>query len=152
MEYLKATLSLLVKLAILAGIVLAILNRQKISDFFNWGGYRQVDFSTLVSYGNFYDTKNVCTRAFYLQTPQKKVLAINLKSSDSGHEIWVENPTGNEVISSVDSLPQRAVDAQICGKFEKGRNSFGNSSLWNFQLTVDHFQTYGDAFSFDAGN
>jgi hypothetical protein len=58
---------------------------------------------------------------------------------------WINNLTGKDIIFIYSAATSKYVWARLCGSFESHRGGeFGNPSVWNHQLTVKKFETFGE--------
>lgn len=131
-------------------IVFIYLNLQKRRRELEVPGYQNVDLVTLLSFGNFYNGKQVCTGGFYFQTDRLSIIKVSLKENEYTRSAWVSLPAGKEIITKI-SGKNRYVVASICGYFESHRTGeFGSPAVWNHQLTVEEFKTLGDQKDFDG--
>ena len=118
---------------------------QKSGQFFGFSQYKTVKLIDLLSYGNLYTGKKICTRGFYVQSVQVSIIKVSLEDDNFTRSAWILNPTGKEIVTQIPGR-ERITEATLCGSFESQRaGEFGNPSVWNHQLTVDKFQTHGDA-------
>lgn len=114
--------------------------------FVNWQkDEKSVAIVDLLSFANFYNEKKVCTRGYYVETEAYTILKASIAEDVFTRSIWIKNPTEKEIIIKVPGISDRYIDAKICGFFETTRaGEFGIPSVWNHQLTVEKFQTYGE--------
>ena len=133
-------------IAVLGGIlVFGFINWQKSGNFFGFSPYKTVDLSELLSFANFYDSKKICTLGYYVQTGRLTILKVSLDEDEFTKSIWINNPLEEQIIFPSSVYPNKKVTAKICGHFESHRaGEFGNPSVWNHQLTVEKFETYGE--------
>ena len=140
MGYIKFLVPIILILALIYGLV----NWQKTGYFFSFSLYKDVDLLDLLSYANLYSGKKICTQGFYVQTPGTSILKVSLGEDEFTRSTWITNPTGNEIILQSPYAPDKSVQARICGFFESQRaGEFGNPPVWNHQLTVEKFETFG---------
>lgn len=131
-------------LIILAIYVMA--NFAKTGQFLKLSYFKNVELIDLLSFGNFYNNKKICTKGYYLQTPRLSILKVDPKDSEYIRSAWVKVPKGAEIITEV---PQesRMVLATICGRFESKRaGEFGDPPVFNHQITVEKSEIHGDPF------
>lgn len=126
-------------------LVYGFINWQKSGIFFGFSPYKEVRLVDLLSFGNLYDGKKVCSTGFYIKTPDLEILKVSLEEDRYTRSTWINNQTGKDIIFSTTSSSSKYVWARLCGSFESHRGSeFGTPSVWNHQLTVEKFQTFGE--------
>lgn len=148
-EGIKSLAGLVLLGSLVAVVVYGFINWQKNGRLFGSSPYKNVGLIDLLSYANVYDGKKVCTKGFYVSTPSLSIIKVSLNEDEFTRSAWVKNSTGDEIIISIPAVPERYIEAELCGYFESGRaGEFGNPSVWNHQITVEKFQTFGDPQSF----
>jgi hypothetical protein len=129
---------------IISALIFGLYNWQKTGQFFGISTYKNVDLVQLLSYANLYSGKKVCTKGYYLQTPNISILKVSLEDDQFTRSAWISNPTEKPIILQSQYAPEKSVQAKICGFFESRRaGEFGNPPVWNHQLTVEKFETFG---------
>lgn len=114
------------------------------SQFFGFSPYKTVRLIDLLSYGNLYDGKRVCTRGYYVDTINYTILKVSLADSELSRSAWVSDLENREIITRVPGK-DRAIIAEICGYFQSKRGSeFGRAPFWNHQIIVEKYETFGD--------
>lgn len=132
--------------AIIIGILFyGFVNWQKSGNFFGFLPYKEVKLVDLLSYGNLYDGKKVCTEGFYVKTPDLEILKVSMEEDRFTKSTWVNNQSGKDIIFTVSASSSKYVWAKLCGEFKSGRGGeYGTPSVWNHQLTVEKFETFGE--------
>ncbi len=135
---------LLILVILAAFLIWGLASWQKNGSFFGFSPYKTVNLIDLLSYGNLYDGKKVCTRGYYLQADLLSIIKVSLKDDNYTRSAWVLNPTGQEVITQIPGQ-ERIIEATVCGYFASQRaGEFGDPPVWNHQITLEKFQTHGD--------
>ena len=132
--------------AIIAGILIyGFVNWQQNGSFFGFSPYKEVKLVDLISFGNLYDGKKVCTEGYYVKTHDLEILKVSMEEDRFTKSTWVENQSGKDIIFTTPAAPAKYVWAMLCGKFQSHRGGeFGEPSVWNHQLTVEKFETFGE--------
>lgn len=137
-------IKLLIPIAIILAVIFGLYNWQRTGQFFGFSQYKNVDLTELLSFANLYSGKKICTQGFYVQTPTTSILKVSLSEDEFTRSAWVNNPTEKEIILQSSYAPEKSVQAKICGLFESRRaGEFGNPPVWNHQITVEKFETFG---------
>src|SRR3989344_263961 len=123
--------------AITVGVLFyGFVNWQKSGNFFGFSPYKEVELVDLLSFGNLFDGKKVCSTGFYIKTPDLEILKVSMEEDRYTRSTWVNNQTKKDIIFSITSSSSKYVWATLCGYFESHRGGeFGNPSVWNHQLT-----------------
>lgn len=122
-------------------IILGLYNLSKTGSLLGDGEYKRVELVELLSFGNFYSGKKICTRGYYVKDYRLSIIRVNLKEDELiTRSAWVRTPN-EDIITS--RLSTRYVEAELCGFFESKRGSeFGDPSVWNQQITVEKYKLY----------
>lgn len=124
--------------------VFAIVNFANYGSILGRSKYTRVELVQLLSYGNLYNGKNVCTRGYYVEEDKLRLLKVSLNEDNYTRTSWVV-PGDREIITRIQGSGAKAVEAELCGKFESARNGeFGEPPVWIAQITVDSYKTFGD--------
>lgn len=132
-------------LVIIVGLLIyALLNISKYGHYLGKPKYNRVELVELLSFGNFYNGKDVCTRGHYVEDEKLKILKVRLDEDRFTRAAWVE--TGErEIITRLPNSGMRSVEVEICGLFQSSRNGeFGEPSVWITQITVASYKTFGE--------
>ena len=144
-ERIRSYFGLLLIIAMVAVSLYSIINFSKYGQFFGKTDYRKIDLVVLLSYGNLYSSKNICTEGFYIKTQKLSIIKVSLAENQFTRSAWVKTNGDQEIITQFPGLGDRYVRAAICGYFESARNGeFGDPPVWNHQITVSSYQTLGD--------
>ena len=136
---------LIVSIIIVGVLFYGFVNWQSSGNFFGFAPYKEVKLVDLLSYGNLYDGKKVCSEGFYVKTPDLEILKVSMEEDRFTRSTWINNQTGRDIIFSTTSSSSKYVWAKLCGSFESHRaGEFGHPSVWNHQLTVEKFETFGE--------
>ena len=132
--------------AIIVGVIFyGFVNWQRSNNFFGFAPYKEVRLVDLLSFGNLYDGKKVCTEGFYVKTPDLEILKVSMDENRFTKSTWVKNQSEKEIIFTYYAAPSKYVWARLCGSFQSQRGGeFGEPSVWNHQLTVEKFETFGE--------
>jgi|SRR3989344_5168657 len=132
--------------AIIVGVIFyGFVNWQRSDNFFGFAPYKEVRLVDLLSFGNLYDGKKVCTEGFYVKTPDLEILKVSMDENRFTKSTWVKNQSEKEIIFTYYAAPSKYVWARLCGSFQSQRGGeFGEPSVWNHQLTVEKFETFGE--------
>ena len=132
--------------AIIVGVLFyGFVNWQSSGNFFGFAPYKEVKLVDLLSYGNLYDGKKVCSEGFYVKTPDLEILKVSMDENRFTKSTWVKNQSEKEIIFTYYAAPSKYVWARLCGSFQSQRGGeFGEPSVWNHQLTVEKFETFGE--------
>ena len=132
--------------AIIVGVIFyGFVNWQRSNNFFGFAPYKEVKLVDLLSYGNLYDGKKVCSEGFYVKTPDLEILKVSMDENRFTKSTWVKNQSEKEIIFTYYAAPSKYVWARLCGSFQSQRGGeFGEPSVWNHQLTVEKFETFGE--------
>lgn len=136
----------LIILAIIVGALFyGFINWQKSGNFFGFSPYKEVKLVDLLSFGNLYDGKKVCSEGFYVKTPDLEILKVSMQEDRFTRSTWVNNQSGQDIIFTTSAASSKYVWARLCGSFLSHRGGeFGRPSVWNHQLTVEKFETFGE--------
>mgnify|MGYP001596116081 CR=1 FL=1 len=132
-------------MVILVGFsIYAIVNFARYGQVFGKPKYIRVELVELLSFGNFYNGKSVCTRGYYVEDEKLRLLKVSLAEDRYTRVAWVI--TGNlEIITRIPGAKAKFVEAELCGEFESSRNGeFGEPPVWIAQITVESYKTFGD--------
>lgn len=137
--------------AIIVGTVLyGFINWQAGSDFFGFSPYKKVGLDDLLSYGNLYDGKKVCSVGYYVKAPDLEILKVSMEEDRFTKSVWIDNLSGKDIIFTTPAASAKYVWAKLCGSFQSHRGGeFGSPSVWNHQLTVEKFETFGEEIRLD---
>jgi hypothetical protein len=114
---------------------------QKIRTYFG-SGYNQVKAGDLFSTASLYSGKKVCVNGYYLESAGIPVLKATFDADVYRNSAWVINASDKQIL--IDALGDgKGANVRLCGKFESSRAEFGQSSLWDNQITVEDFQLLG---------
>ena len=132
--------------AIIVGVLFyGFVNWQKSGSFFGFSPYKEVKLVNLLSFGNLYDGKKVCSEGFYVKAPDLEILKVSMEEDRITRSTWVDNQSGKDIIFTASAASSKYVWAKLCGSFESHRGGeFGRPSVWNHQLTVEKFETFGE--------
>lgn len=131
-------------MVILVGFsIYALVNFARYGQVFGKPKYLKVELVELLSFGNFYNGKSVCTRGYYIEDEELRLLKVSLAEGRYTRVAWV---TGDrEIITRIPGAKTKFVEAELCGKFESARNGeFGEPPVWIAQITVESYKTFGD--------
>lgn len=134
---------------LLIGAVIAFIyfssNFAKYGNFLGNPNAVQIDLIELLSAGNLYDGKQVCTKGYFVENGDYFVLKVSLREDEFTRSAWI-NTNGKKIIrDSIYPNQTKYVEAQICGKFQSMRGGeFGTPAVWNHQITVDSYKTFSD--------
>lgn len=137
-------------LAAVVGIsIYALVNISKYGHYLGRLKYNRVELASLLSFGNFYNNKEVCTRGWYVEDDRLRILKVRLDEDRFTRSAWVQ--TGDrEIITRIPNSGMRAVETEICGKFESSRSGeFGDPPVWISQITVRSYRTFGEVLEVD---
>lgn len=124
--------------------IYGIVNFAKFGKLWGKPDYLTVEIVELLSFGNLYNGRNVCTRGYFVEDEELSLLKVRLDEDRLTRTAWV-NTGGKEIITMIPVAGTRAVVAEICGKFESARSGeFGDPPVWIAQITVDSYKTLGD--------
>lgn len=132
-------------IAVLVGFsIYALVNFARYGQVFGRSSYLKIELVELLSFGNFYNQKNVCTRGYYVEDEKLRLLKVSLAEDRYTRTAWII--TGNrEIITRIPGSKAKFVEAELCGKFESARNGeFGEPPVWIAQITVESYKTFGD--------
>ena len=133
---------------IIAFSVYASLNWQKVSTLWKVNGYKSVNLIDLLSYANLYNSQNICTTGFYLESDHLSIIKVSLDDDEYPHSAWIKNTSGKRFFDETNTGRMRSVKTKVCGKFESHRGGeFGDPPVWNHQITVESFEVKGDSNS-----
>ena len=136
---------LLISAIIVGTILYGFISWQKSDSFFGFSPYKDVGLADLLSFGNLYDGKKVCSVGYYVKAPDLEILKVSMEEDRFTKSTWVENQSGKDIIFTTPAAPAKYVWAMLCGKFQSHRGGeFGEPSVWNHQLTVKKFETFGE--------
>ena len=66
--------------AIIVGVLFyGFVSWQKSGNFFGFSPYKEVELVDLLSFGNLYDGKKVCSTGFYVKTPDLEILKVSME-------------------------------------------------------------------------
>lgn len=132
--------------AIIIGVLFwGFVNWQKSGNFFGFSPHKEVKLVDLLSFGNLYDGKKVCSVGYYVKAPDLEILKVSMEEDRFTRSTWVDNQSGKDIIFSASASSAKYVWAKLCGKFQSQRGGeFGSPSVWNHQLTVEKFETFGE--------
>src|SRR3989344_9376468 len=121
--------------AIIAGILIyGFVNWQQNGSFFGFSPYKEVKLVDLISLGNLYDGKKVCTEGYYVKTHDLEILKVSMEEDRLTKSTWVNNQSGKDIIFTYSAAPSKYVWARLCGSFQSQRGSeFGEPYIWNQQ-------------------
>ena len=136
---------LIIAAIIVGALFYGFINWQRSGNFFGFAPYKEVKLVDLLAFGNLYDCKKVCSTGYYVKTPDLEILKVSMEEDRFTRSTWINNQTGKDIIFSTTSSSSKYVWAKLCGSFESHRaGEFGNPSVWNHQLTVEKFETFGE--------
>ncbi|OGD84823.1 hypothetical protein A2165_04640 [Candidatus Curtissbacteria bacterium RBG_13_40_7] len=131
-------------IVLIVGVIFGLYNWQRTGRFFGFSFYNNVDFLELLSFANLHDGKKICTKGLYFQDSNISILRVSLDDDQFTRSAWIVNPTEKDIILQSPYAPKKSVQAQICGLFQSSRaGSFGEPPVWNHQITVEKFKTFG---------
>jgi len=143
-------------------IIFAIFTAVLIYGFVNWKNngtlfgfspYKNVDLAYLLSFANFYSGKKICTKGYYIQTSNLFLLKVSLEENEFERSVWINNQSDKDIVLTTPQVPEKGTIATLCGLFESQRaGEFGEPPLWNHQLTVENFRTFGEELPVDTSN
>ena len=137
---------LLILVAVVAISIYSLVNISNYGTYFGKPKYRRIELVELLSFGNFYNGREVCTRGYYVEGEKLHILKVNLSEDRFTRASWVQTG-GDEIITKIPGSSMKAVEAELCGKFESARNGeFGEPPVWIAQITVSSYKTFGDVF------
>lgn len=135
--------TVLVLVVVCSIAIYSILNIAKYGKFFGKPEYDRVELVKLLSYGNFYNGKEVCTRGWYVEDELLSILKVRLDEDRYTRTAWVQKE--EELITRTPGSGLRTIEMEICGKFESDRNGeFGEPPVWIAQITVSSYKTFGE--------
>ena len=141
----KLHIGLLVLVLSIGTVIFGIINFGRSGNFWGRSGYERVELISVLSFGNFYDGKKICTRGFFVQGVVLTVIKVRLDEDIYTRSAWVDL-NDHEIITRFPGAPDRSRDVLICGRFESSRGGeFGEPSIWKHQITVESYRTFGDA-------
>ena len=121
-----------------AVIIFGLYNFSKTGTIFGNSQYKQVELAQLLSFGNFYDGKKICTRGYYIKNSRLSIIKVSLAEDEFTRSAWVKLPSG-EILS----VNNHYLEAELCGLFESRRGpEFGDRSVWIHQITVEKYKPY----------
>lgn len=131
-------------MAILVGFsIYSIVNFARYGQVFGKPKYLKVELVELLSFGNFYSGKSVCTRGYYIEDEKLRLLKVSLAEDRFSRVAWVAGD--REIITRIPGAAAKFVEAELCGKFESARNGeFGEPPVYLAQITVESYKTFGD--------
>lgn len=133
-------------IAIVAFIIYSLIAWQKSGRLFGFEPYKHVDLINLLSFGNLYDGKKVCSRGYYVLGDSVEIFKVSLNDNQFARSAWVQNNSGRDIILTSDRSITKEIDAKLCGKYNFRRaGEWGNPPVWNHLLEVDTFETYTEA-------
>lgn len=128
-----------------AVLIYSLINWKNNGSFFGFSPYKNVDLAQLLSFANFYNGKNICTTGFYVASDHSSIIKVSLSDDEYTRSAWINNASGKNFFDENTVGQTRSVEAKVCGKFESRRGGeFGNPSVWNHQITVEEFETFGE--------
>ena len=128
-----------------AVLIYGFVNWKNNGSLFGFSPYKNVDLPYLLSFANFYSGKKVCSEGYYVKAPDLEILKVSMEEDRFTRSTWVNNQSGKEIIFTTPAVSSKYVWAKLCGKFQSQRGGeFGSPSVWNHQLTVDKFETFGE--------
>src|SRR3972149_10138868 len=132
--------------AIIVGVLFyGFVSWQTSGNFSGFSPYKEVELVDLLSFGNLYDGKKVCTKGYYVKTHDLEILKVSMEEDRLTKSTWVNNQSGKDIIFTYSAAPSKYVWARLCGSFQSERGGeFGEPSGWNHQLTVEKFETFGE--------
>lgn len=143
MHHGKLGIELLLLISLVGVSVYSIVNLAKFGQFFGHEQFKKIDLVELLSYGNIYNKKNICTEGYFVKTESLSILKVNLSENQYTRSAWIN--TDKQIVTDFPGLGDRYVKAMICGYFESARNGeFGEPPVWNHQITVSTYETIGD--------
>lgn len=137
-------------LAVVVGVsIYALVNISKYGHYLGKPKYNRVELASLLSFGNFYDNKEICTRGWYVEGERLRILKVRLDEDKFTRSAWVQ--TGDlEIITRIPNSDTHAVETEICGLFQSSRSGeFGDPPVWISQITVRSYKTFGDVREVD---
>ena len=136
---------------IIAGILIyGFVKWQQNGSFLEFSPYKEVRLDDLLSFGNLYDGKKVCTEGYYVKTHDLEILKVSMEEDRLTKSTWVNNQSGKDIIFTYSAASSKYVWARLCGSFQSERGGeFGEPSVWNHQLTVEKFETFGEETRLD---
>ena len=139
------SLVFIISILIVGILIYGFINWQQSGNFFGFSPYKEVRLVDLLAFGNLYDGKKVCSTGFYIKTPDLEILKVSMEEDRFTKSTWVNNQSGKDIIFTGSAASSKYVWARLCGSFESHRGGeFGQPSVWNHQLTVEKFQTFGE--------
>lgn len=119
-------------------------NFQSYGNVFGKRSFQKVELTQLLSYGNVYSGKDICTQGIYIESDKLTIIKVDLEEDQFTKSAWIDNPTGKSLIFDASKKANKAIDAEICGSFLSGRGGeYGEPSVWNHQITVKTFTPLG---------
>jgi len=139
----RLSIWLLLLIAIVGVSIYSLINLSKYGQFFGKSEFGKINLIDLMTYGNIYNGKNICTEGYYVKTSKESILKVDLGSDPFVRSVWIK--TDKEIIMDFPRLGDRYVRAEICGFFNSARNGeFGEPPVWFHQITVSSYETIGD--------
>ena len=136
---------LIIAAIIVGALFYGFINWQRSGNFFGFAPYKEVRLVDLLAFGSLYDGKKICSTGFYVKTPDLEILKVSMEEDRFTRSTWINNQTGKDIIFSTTSSSSKYVWAKLCGSLESHRaGEFGQPSVWNHQLTVEKFETFGE--------
>ena len=141
---------LIISAIIVGALLYGFINWQTSGNFSGFSPYKEVELVDLLSFGNLYDGKKVCTKGYYVKTHDLEILKVSMEEDRLTKSTWVNNQSGKDIIFTYSAASSKYVWAKLCGSFESHRGGeFGHPSVWNHQLTVEKFETFGEETRLD---
>lgn len=126
-------------------IIYSFNNFQKSGSFLPLKTYKTVNLIELLSFGNFYNQKKICTRGYYVLGEGLEILKIKLDDDNFERSTWISNLTQKDIILTSVVTPSKYVDAKLCGLYHfKRLGGWGSPPVWNHLLEVEKFETFGE--------
>ena len=136
---------LIISAIIVGALFYGFVNWQRSGNFFGFSPYKEVRLVDLLAFGNLFDGKKVCTEGVYVKTPDLEILKVSMEEDRFTRSTWINNQSGKDIIFTASATSSKYIWAKLCGSFESHRGGeFGHPSVWNHQLTVEKFETFGE--------
>ena len=130
----------IVLLIIIVVSAYALSNWQRYGSFIGKRGYENVKLVDLISFGELYDGKDVCTNGYVIEGNNSSFIKDGITGNKFEGSAWLINNTGKNYFFNTSSTVTKAVSARVCGHFVSERDGeFGNPPYWRNQMTINEF-------------
>lgn len=121
--------------------IFGMYNFSKTGTIFSNSKYTRVELVELLSFGNFYSGKEICTRGYYVKNNRLSIIRVNLEEAELTRSIWIKTPK-EDIITNILGTT-RYVEAEVCGFFESKRDGeFGDPPVWHHQITAEKYKLH----------